>query len=340
MKKNKIERSEIVIISLGITLIVALLFLLKFEKETVANPTILSVFFSILVPLAIWLGCREIVTYLWRKHPWEKNPIKHLVIEVTIIPLWAILVMIIAKKIYDFFCNYTESAEEWAQSLFISILITLLITSIHEGFYFYRQWKDNFNLSLKLRKDNLEARYETLKAQLNPHFLFNSLNTLITYVDDNPKASEYIQNLSDFLRYVLANRDKELILIKDEVDSCNKYMFLQKSRFGNNLNWEINLNDNTKNMFIAPLTIQMLLENAIKHNIISKDKKLMIKIGQVDHDFIFVENNLQKKLSESSTGIGLKNIFDRYEYFTSLKPRVEETIEFYKVYIPLIKAEL
>ncbi len=136
------------------------------------------------------------------------------------------------------------------------------------------------------------------------------------------------------------NREKEVILVDEEIESCEKYMFLQKSRFGNNLEWNVELNEHIKNMFIAPLTVQMLLENAIKHNIISKEKKLVITVGYDNNGFLFIENNLQKKMSESSTGIGLKNIFDRYEYFTTQKPRVEETSSSFKVFIPLVKTEL
>ncbi len=208
MKKKFLGKYELIFIVVGIISITLLMNVLHLNNNSKDISIYLTSLLSILVSLFIWLGCRLIVSYLWNKYPWEKNPLKHLIIEIIAIPAWATLVMFGSVVVYIYTNNPLPPNDSGFNSFALGLLITLLITSIHEGIYFYQQWKENFNLSLKLKKDNLEARYETLKAQLNPHFLFNSLNTLITYVDDNPKASEYVQNLSDFMRYVLKKQRK------------------------------------------------------------------------------------------------------------------------------------
>jgi hypothetical protein len=301
MMKNKIiSKIELAFIALGVVLISAMVVYLYSGNEVFKQYSLLvTVLLNAIVTLAIWLGCRIIVKFLWVKYPWEKHPLKHLIIETVTIPIWAILVMTAASYGYNSVSELPLPEEQDSFGTVFGILITLLITSIHESVYFYKQWKENFNLSLKLKKDNLEARYETLKSQLNPHFLFNSLNTLISYLYDNPKATDYVLNLSDFLRCVLKNQDKTVITLKEELETCEMYLFLQNSRFGSNLEWKIDLRDDLLETFVAPLSIQMLLENAIKHNIISKDNKLMITIGQEKNDYLYVSNNLQKKISES-----------------------------------------
>lgn len=335
--KNEIIATSIGIVSTSFVLMFVFLFP---HLHDLVRPVYFYIFLNIFNTTLIWLGCRVIVNFLWKKYPWEKFPVKHLLIEVFAIFSWAMFIMYVGYLMYK---NYDVKPSEDGQSIVgiaIGILITFLITSIHEGIYFYQQWKENFNLSIKLKKDNLEARYETLKSQLNPHFLFNSLNTLITYVDDNPKAADYIQNLSDFMRYVLKNREKEVILLQEEITSCEKYMFLQQSRFGKNLEWKVELSEEVLNQFVLPLTIQMLLENAIKHNVISKEKPLFIHVGINTNGMLFVENNKQKKISETSTGIGLRNIFDRYEYLSTEKPEIIETEKSFKVIIPILKSEI
>jgi len=341
MSKHITFRFELIFILIGVLLISSLFFILYSNIESYKHqPLIINILMNILVTFLIWMGCRIIVNFLWLKFPWEKYPLKHLILEAILIPLWALFIMIVTMHFHNKFFNSNFSLKDDKFGLVLGLLITLFITSIHESAYFYQQWKNHFNLSLKLKKDHLEAKYETLKAQLNPHFLFNSLNTLITYVDDNPKASNYIQNLSDFLRCVLKNKDKHLINLSEELETCEMYLFLQKSRFGDNLEWKIEIKDEFKNTLIAPLTIQMLLENAIKHNIISKEKPLKITIGIEKNEFIFIENNLQKKLSEISTGIGLRNIIDRYAYLSTTKLQIFENSNIFKVSIPIITKPL
>ena len=156
--------------------------------------------------------------------------------------------------------------------IFTTILITFFITSIHESIFFYQQWKYNFSKSVRLEKDNIEARYEALRAQINPHFLFNSLNSLTTMVEDNKPVVEYIQNLSDLLRYMLKSGEKELVLLRDEITILNSYISLQQMRFPETLKIKVDVAESFYHFAVPPLVLQMLVENCLKHNIISKDK--------------------------------------------------------------------
>ncbi len=297
---------------------------------------------SIVSTTMLWLGCQGITMYLWRKFPWEHYPIKHLIILVLSIALWVLLVglFFIALQTYlPLGPQGTKVEIEWGSNYFIALLISLFITSIYESVFFYKQWKFNFSKSAKLEKDNIEAKYETLKSQINPHFLFNSLNSLSLMVDENPEAVHYIQNLSDFLRYGLKSRDRELVLMRNEVAMLEKYLALQKARFRNNLEVKVEVDEKFYHYALPPLVLQMLVENCIKHNVISKDKPLTISV-MATREQVVVENNLQTKEVETSTGQGLRNITDRYAFFTTLPVNIIKSESHFRVEIPLLTVEL
>jgi len=295
---------------------------------------------SVLFTTGIWLGCMAIVSFLWDKFPWEHRPIKHLVIEVLAILAYTNLFSWITYSLIIHFnlVPKGEADQNLGLDIVFTNLITFLITALHEAVFFYRQWKYNFSKSTRLEKDNIEAKYETLKSQINPHFIFNSLNSLISMVDENPKAKDYIQNLSEFLRYVIKSRDRELVLVRDELTMLTKYINLQQSRFGKNLKVDIDVPEQTYHYSVPPLVLQMLLENCIKHNIISKEKPLTISIYS-NHEHLVIENTLQPKPEVTSTGLGLPNITERYAFFTSGEVKIEQTHHLFKVSIPLLLVE-
>ncbi|MCB9040652.1 MAG: histidine kinase [Lewinellaceae bacterium] len=150
-----------------------------------------------------------------------------------------------------------------------------------------------------------------MKSQINPHFLFNSFNTLITIIEENPEiAVEFVEKLSDFYRSILQYREMEVISLREEVVLVQNYAFLLKKRFGDSLS--LTVHHNEEQAYIAPLTLQILVENAVKHNIISKSRPLNIEIC-AGGEYITVRNNLQKKIAmELSTGFGLQSIVNRY----------------------------
>ncbi len=293
---------------------------------------------TIIISGGLWLICRTYVKFLWRKFPWEENPRIHILYEVIGI---GTLTMAYGFMLYriEMALGLALPSENLGVEVFVTLLITYLITGIHEMVFFYHQWIRNFSRSVRLEKDNIQANYETLKTQVNPHFLFNSLNSLTSLVDDNPGAVEYIQHLSEFLRYMLSSRNKDLVYLKEEVRILEHYIELQKSRFLDNLQVSMQIPDKYHLYTVPPLVLQMLVENCIKHNVISSGSPLTISI-HADKDYVTVSNNLQRKSEVNSTGQGLSNIVERYRYFTDKEVNIKETDYRFEVSVPLMIVDL
>lgn len=193
-----------------------------------------------------------------------------------------------------------------------------------------------------LQKEHLQAQFEVLKSQVNPHFLFNSFNTLSELISSKPKlAIDFVQELSKIFRFVLENRSNEIVELNSELKLFKSYLFLMQIRFGDNLHINWNVPDEKKQFGIVPLTLQILLENAVKHNIISKDKPLHITVELDNGNRLIFRNNLQKKLDEKTvtTKIGLQNIMNRYKYVADEAIDIIETAKEFIVKVPLIKIE-
>lgn len=191
----------------------------------------------------------------------------------------------------------------------------------------------------QLMKENISTKYEVLKAKINPHFLFNSLSTLSTLIIQNPKeAVDFVGRFSKLYRSILKSSENPLVSLQEELDFTGHYLYLQKMRFGNNLQVSVNVPEKYSGYFVPPFTLQLLVENAIKHNIISTEQKLSISITATN-DYIIVSNNLQKKPAESS-GIGQSNIRERYRLLEEKEPEFAENNGYYIAKIPLVKVEI
>ena len=319
----------------GVSVGIGIIFRIFGDKELSLLNSLLQSFFN---TVFLWGGSMIIVTYSWKTFPWELYPKKHILLEVLMI-IMLLTIFIIG---IGFLFSFNEKICFWkvlklnSTGIIFSVLITFLIVTIHEAVFFYRQWKLNFSKSVKLEKDNLEARYNALKAQVNPHFLFNSLNSLISLLENNPKAEQYVQNLSEYLRYVLLSNEKSEVSLFEEMENLEKFFILQKLRFNENLVVEINVHPESLNHKIPPLALQMLVDNCIKHNIISSKHPLTIEIYD-DFNSITVRNNKQLKKTDVSTGQGLKNIEGRYRFISNEPIKIVSDEKQFSVTIPLIK---
>ena len=286
------------------------------------------------------VGLIYIIKWLDYKHPWLKNPRKRLILQIITTIGYSMFVigivtviMIISKK------EGTPSDIIFQNSIFmikIAVFILTISTMITSAFLFFVNWKKSVIMQEQLKREQLALQYETLKNQVNPHFLFNSLNSITSLIKKDPdKAILFVKKLSEVFRYVLKQKDNEISSIEEELIFLESYVFLEKIRFGENLH--VNIDIKEKKQYIIPLSLQMLVENAIKHNVISKEFPLTISIYSKNENYIAVTNNLKRKHSVNTGKIGLENIKSRFEFFTSNPVIISESESDFTVEIPVIK---
>lgn len=223
----------------------------------------------------------------------------------------------------------------WLQWWFFLLAGSFLFGSVY---WWLKKREQNFKREALLIREKVESQYEALKSQINPHFLFNSFNTLITIIEENPRlAVEYVEQLSDFYRSILQYREKEVIPLTEELGLVRNYAFLLQKRYGDS--FQLRIAAQVPNALVAPLTLQMLVENAVKHNVISKARPLSVAISTIGEEYIEVRNNRQPKLAaEKSTGFGLQSIAKRYALLAERALQIEESETTFAVRIPLLKS--
>lgn len=189
-----------------------------------------------------------------------------------------------------------------------------------------------------LRGEALRSQYESLKNQLSPHFLFNSLTALKTLINESPDtAQNYVNNLSKALRYTLRSNEEQLVTLKEEMDFTESYLFLIRMRFDTNLSIKSSIAENYYPFRLPPLTIQALVENAVKHNEVSKRKPLIITIHTSESGTLIVRNNLQEKITrEDGTGIGLTNLSKQFNLLLGKDILISNDTNEFRVEVPLI----
>ncbi|GAA4304009.1 sensor histidine kinase [Nibribacter koreensis] len=312
-------------------------------KDFVPSDVFRLMYTSVMVNVSLE-GTRRIAKRLSKKYDWREFGLRRFVYEWVAVQAYILLVMVLFEVVprlilghvsYSF-SDAMASRDIKAAFVFGSIIL-LFVHFIRSGIYFYNQWHRYLVQSEKLKKETIKVQFESLKQQVNPHFLFNSLNALSSLIyKDQDLAAKFVEQLSKVYRYVLENKDKELVQLHVELDFIYSYLFLLKIRFRENLRVNIQVPDELLNHMVAPLTMQLLMENAIKHNIVSRDEPLFIDVF-VEGDYIIIKNNLQLRESrEESTGVGLKNIINRYKFITDKKVGVEVTDANFIAKLPLL----
>jgi len=296
--------------------------------------------FSGLMWLMLWKGNELIYIFTDRYVSWFKTPIKRMFIglglmvvysSVTVVALtYIFLVLVFNQEIDDNF--FAELRETAVFSVIMSTIIMLFFTA--RGFLI--AWRQTAINAEKIQREQISSKYEALKNQVNPHFLFNSLNALSSLVYDHPeKAVKFINRLSDVYRYVLESKDKEVVSVSEELTFIKSYLFLLETRFEQNLTAEINIDSISGH--IPPMALQMLLENAVKHNEISDAHPLKISISE-GNGYINVKNNLQPKVQEDEQpGIGLENIKSRYSVLSDLPVLIDHAEKEFSVGLPILQ---
>ncbi len=220
-------------------------------------------------------------------------------------------------------------------------LANLLFHLVNAIFHYFRQYQSKQLEAEELKRINVQAQLQAVNSQINPHFLFNNLNVLSGLVlTDAPEANRFTEAFSQVYRYILSNRNKELVEVKEELEFIRPYLFLLQKRFPNGIRVSLEVSDQARRLYMVPVALQLLIENAIKHNIATGSRPLQIDIMANGKQEISVRNNLQpKKNKEPSSNIGLQNINKRYELLFHKQIRIVHDDECFSVTLPLINVE-
>lgn len=293
---------------------------------------------SMMYTTAYWMACRTIFIYFRRRFPGQQETGKR-IIYISLSVLAAYTVVNWSLDYVHVFLDHKEREGVTDFDYTVgTLMIVALVSTLYESAYLYDRWKISILETEKLKRENVESQLEGLKSQVNPHFLFNSLNTLTYIIPEDPgRAVHFVQKLSKVYRYILEIRDKKLISLEEELNFLHAYLFLVQERFGDNLQAELRAPEEALNLQLVPLSLQILFENAVKHNIISEEHPLRIELW-VENNRLIVRNNLQRKRQAMpSTKLGLQNIRNRYAFFSEEKVDIIETKEFFTVSLPLIR---
>lgn len=283
---------------------------------------------------------------------WTEQPRKRLSLEIGINLIFISVCLLIQSYIYYFFYEIVdpvpipgppmqisfEETRSFIQWIVVSVIIAFVIIGVNIGDYLVVNWKNTLLKASELDRAVTETELQSLKLQIDPHFVFNNLSVLSELILQNQKLGyDYAENFSKIYRYMLINSRKDFIALKEELLFLQSYMFLIKQRIGDGVMFEITISAGSQSLYILPLTLQLLVENALKHNKTQKGNPLKIKIYNNDSKVLVIENTLLpiENLMDS-TGIGLSNIIRRYSLLTNLQPIITKGSSFFRVEVPLI----
>lgn len=315
-----------------------MLFVLKGEKLT-GQMFLYGSINSVLIGGSFAIGLSLMVNMLDRRLPWLHFPLKRLIVQFFVTIGLSVLLIIAAIFMTSLFWHQKITPDYFFETGSFMTKVALIFvfagSLISNSVLFFKNWKESAVQQEKLKREQLALQYETLKSQVNPHFLFNNLNSLTSLISSNQdKAIDFVKKLSEVYRYILDQKDHELVDLETELKFLESYVFLQKIRFETNLDVQIDVS--ARNFKVIPLSIQMLVENAIKHNEISDKNPLLIRIYSDEDQYLTVENQLKKKSGSEGSGSGIQNIKDRYEFFTDKRVFITFNSERFRVKIPLL----
>lgn len=232
-------------------------------------------------------------------------------------------------------------ANESASDYIVASVFTFVVLLIVHFVYLYKGYQENKVKEQKIIAGTANAKFESLKNQIDPHFLFNSLNVLSSLIEENPEnAQRFTTSLSKIYRYVLEQKDKELVTVEEELSFAKTYMNLLKMRFENSLFYELPTDFHNPEAKVVPLSLQLLLENTVKHNVVSEQRPLHIRI-EIEGDYLVIQNDYQKKeVLQERQGVGLQNIINRYGIITKRKVLIAQNEQTFTVKIPILTKQI
>ncbi len=291
-----------------------------------------------------WYTCAFINNYITWKLPGQSETVKRGLVLFGVHFIWLIILsfLIFSGLTKSSFLNVNFIQENLLSSVVLGAVFNIIFTIIWQVEYIFKSWKKTLAEKEWIKRELLQQEFDRLKQQLNPHFLFNNLNVLSSLISENPKtASYYLDELSKIYRYLLRRGDEDLATLEDELAFIRSYAALLDIRFGNMVQIAIEADDEKSGGMLPVLSLQLLVENAIKHNTANKTAPLKISIRVIDNLVIAVRNNLQRKnTSVPSNNVGLANIQTKYRMLDIESMQVRQTDEYFEVKLPLIKTDL
>ena len=309
---------------------------IRFDDFTTSQHVWITVISLVLLTF-FWESLRVVNLLLNRFYPFEKNLTGRIALQIA-------CGVVIGLTVRFFVYKFGEPQLPFKlDSLFVAAtwaIYTFIPTAVNLGFftvYFLDRWKDSIIYAERLEKEKSQVQFDNLKNQLNPHFLFNALTSLNSLIFSNQHlASEFLQQLSKVYRYVLQNKDKNFVLLQTELDFIANYVKLLETRFEGALRIQFNISEAAREKAIVPVTLQILIENATKHNIIDMSKPLTIDTTTIG-DYLVISNTLQpRKNVESSNKQGLENLKSLYSFLTDRPILIEKTDDRFFVKVPLL----
>ncbi|PWL38446.1 histidine kinase [Flagellimonas aquimarina] len=339
---------KVIKLSLLITIFIAILSIFvfgngNFSFESITQQIVISFIFS--------FGLTAVNSYfhdfLNARYKWEIKPQKRLWIGafgslvLTLVVFGFLRFLIYFYYTGNTIIQFIENEKEELDSYIIALVITLIASLFTHAFYFYRALQKKEVKKQKIIAGTASARFDALKNQLDPHFLFNSLNVLTSLIEEDPnQAQKFTTSLSKVYRYVLEQKNKDLVTVDEELNFARTYVRLLKMRFEDSIVFDIPDKSSIPEAKIVPLSLQLLLENAVKHNVVTPSKPLHIKVTE-EGGMLIVSNNLQEKqVVKKSSGVGLQNIKQRYEILTDREVDITKTASDFSVAIPMLTIQL
>ena len=301
------------------------------------------VLYTVLTTFLVWELLRLAIIAARKRFPGIRFRAQRLTVVISITLLVVILIPLF-KFYFGNLLNLYGGPQAFKNFSYLmvmgqNIFYCLFITAVYEGIYFFEQSRKLGIEKEALKRENLVTQLHSLRAQVHPHFLFNNLNSLAVLIDiDNEKAQEYLEKMASMYRYLLQTNEQPLISLQEELQFTDAYYHLLQTRFDEAFIVQINIASRFQQYLIPPLTLQLLIENAVKHNVINADHPLKVSITSTEEAGLIVRNNLQKKEVRDSPKTSLININAKYRLLgTQIK--VHEAADFFEVFIPLINPE-
>lgn len=300
----------------------------------------LSFLYTIFIAFIVWQGNRYLFFSLRSYFDWINKPIqKILVLIFSIIAYTVPISILLLVEWYNLFADGPVNWDVVTQATLIILIAVIFITHVYETVFLVKETESEMIRSEQLVRAKVEAELEALKNQIDPHFIFNSLNTLSHLIEDKPeKAKQFNDNLADVYRYILQNKARGLVLLQEEMDFLRNYFSLLQIRFENAVALRLEVPGNELDQYlIPPISLQILAENAIKHNEFSDAMPLVFSVEMKTGELVVCNRIRRKNLRKPSSRIGLQNLKERYKLTTGRELIIEDSIEEFKVRLPILK---